>query len=141
MQHGISQIIDKPTHIPPNSASCIDLIFTCAPNLIVDSGVHPSLFPRCHHQLIYAKINFKMFFPPTYTRRIWDFSRANTDGNKQAMSGVDWENSFSNLTVHDKVVFLTDCILNICRNFVPNKLISIRDKDAPWMTLELNNDS
>ena len=36
---------------------------------------NPSLFPRCHHQLIYAKIKFKMYFPPTYTRRIWDFPR------------------------------------------------------------------
>ena len=136
-QYGLSQIIDKPTHILPNSASCNDLIFTCEPNFIVDSSVHPSLFPRCHHQLIYAKIKFKMYYPPTYTRRMWDFSRADTAGIRQAMSGVDWKNSFSDLIVHEKVAFLTDCILNICRNFVPNKFISIRDKDAPWMTPEL----
>ena len=137
MQHGLSQIIDKPTHILPNSASCIDLIFTCEPNLIVDSGVHSSLFPRCHHQLIYAKINFKIYFPPAYARRILDFARADTAGIRQAMSGVEWENSLLGLTVHDKVAFLTDCILNIFTNFVPIKLISIRDKDAPWMTPEL----
>ena len=136
-QYGLSQIIDKPTHILPNSASCIDLIFTCEPNFIVDSSFQSSLFPRCHHQLIYEKIKFKMYFTPTYTRRMWDFSRADTAGIRQAMSGVDWKTSFSDLIVHEKVAFLTDCILNICRNFVPNKFISIRDKDAPWMTPEL----
>ena len=31
MQHGLSQIIDEPTHLLPNSASCIDLIFTLHP--------------------------------------------------------------------------------------------------------------
>ena len=67
-------------------------------------------------------------------RIIWDFFPADTAGIRQAMSGVDRENSFSDLIVHEKVAFLTDCILNICRNFVPNKLIYIRDKDAPWMT-------
>ena len=53
------------------------------------------------------------------------------------MSGVDWKNSFSDIIVHEKVAFLTDCILNTCRNFVGNKFISIRDKDAPLMTPEL----
>ena len=33
--------------------------------------------------------------------------------------------------------FLTNSILNICNNFIPNKIISIRDKDAPWMTIEI----
>ena len=128
---------DKHTHILPNSPSCIDFFFTCEPNFIVDSRVHPSLFPRCHHQLLYAKIKFKMHFPPTYTRRIWDFYHEDTAGIRQAMFGVDWNKSFSYLIVHEKVSFLTDCILNICGKFVPNKLISIRDKNAPLTNPEL----
>ena len=45
--HGLQQIINSPTHILPNSSSCIDLIFTSQPNLIIDSGLHASLFSRC----------------------------------------------------------------------------------------------
>ena len=55
------------------------------------------------------------------------------------MSEVDWENYLLGTTVHHKDACLTDSIFNICRNFVPNKLISIRDKDAPWMTPELKS--
>ena len=36
--HGLQQIINSPTHILPNSASSIDLIFTSQRNLIIDSG-------------------------------------------------------------------------------------------------------
>ena len=53
--HGLKQVIDCPTHILPNSASFIDLIFTSQPNLVVESGVH--------HQIIFAKIRFKVHSP------------------------------------------------------------------------------
>ena len=48
-QFSLSQIIKEPTHILSNSASCIDLILTSLPNLVIHSGVHPSLHPNCDH--------------------------------------------------------------------------------------------
>ena len=47
--HGLSQIISHPTHILQNSSFCIDLIFTNQANLVTESGIHPSLHPKCHH--------------------------------------------------------------------------------------------
>ena len=47
--HGLEQLIYETTHILSNSSSCIDLIFTNQPNLVVDCGTHPSLHPNCHH--------------------------------------------------------------------------------------------
>ena len=61
-QYSLNQIIDGPTHILPNSVSGIDLIFTTETNFVTDSGVLPSLFPRCHHQLIFEKVSFTTFF-------------------------------------------------------------------------------
>ena len=40
--YGFHQLISQPTHLLPQTSSCNDLIFTEQPNLIVDSGVHPS---------------------------------------------------------------------------------------------------
>ena len=54
------QVIDGLTHILPNSTS-----FTTETNFVTDSGVIPSLFPRWHHQLIFAKVTFTT--PP----RLW----------------------------------------------------------------------
>ena len=36
-QYELHQIINEPTHVLENSLSCIDLIFTTQPNLVVDS--------------------------------------------------------------------------------------------------------
>ena len=39
---GLHQLIAEPTHFMGDSKSCIDLIFTDQPNLIIESVVHPS---------------------------------------------------------------------------------------------------
>ena len=46
--HGLHKIIYGLTHVLPNSASYIDLLFTSQAGLMIDSGIHPSLFTRCH---------------------------------------------------------------------------------------------
>ena len=50
----LSQIMNEPTHILSNSASCINLIFTSQPNLVMRPGIHLSLHPNCHHQIVFA---------------------------------------------------------------------------------------
>ena len=111
-QHGLRQLIDKPTHILPNSSSCIDLIFS-AENNVLESGVLSSLHPRCHHQIPYCKINFRIPFPPSYKRKIWNFSRANSTLIQRAMNEFDWDGLFEGLDVNGRVSLLTETITNI----------------------------
>ena len=70
--HGLQQLISEPTHLLPNSLSCIDLTFTDQPNFVVDSGAHPSLHPTCHHQIIFCKFNVMIEYPPPYEHLVWD---------------------------------------------------------------------
>ena len=63
---GLAQVISEPTNLEPNkNPSCIDLVVTDQPHLILDSGTRASLDPYCHHQIIYCKVNFRIP-PPTY---------------------------------------------------------------------------
>ena len=62
--HGMKQLLAESAHVLENSSSCIDLIFTNQPNLIMDARVHPLLYSKCHHQVIYAKINLQIEYPP-----------------------------------------------------------------------------
>ena len=90
-QFGLSQIIKEATHILESSSSCIDLIFTTQPNLVVESGVHPSLHPNCHHQIVFAKFNLQIYYPPPYPREIWHYKQANTeliDGQLLILIGI-----------------------------------------------------
>ena len=95
-QFELHKIINEPTQILENSSSCIDLLFTSQPNLIVDSGTHPSLYPNCHHQIIYAKLNFKIHYPPPYTRVVWHYKDSNDDLIRRVINQLNWERLFEN---------------------------------------------
>ena len=92
-QFGLSQIIKEPTHILDNSRSCIDLVFTFQPNMVIDSGVHGSLHSNCHHQVIYLKFDLKIFYPPPNEKKVWHFKHAKSDHIKRAIDIFDWESS------------------------------------------------
>ena len=57
----LSQIMAEPTNVTPNcTPSCIDLIVTDQPYLVLSSGTRPSLDPKCHHQIIHCKVNLRV---------------------------------------------------------------------------------
>ena len=104
-QFGLYQIINEPAHVLENSSSCIDLIFTSQPNLVVNSGVHPSLHPNCHHQIVYLKFNLKIHFPPPYEREIWHYGQENAELIRRAVHEFNWHRAFSNLNINERVSF------------------------------------
>ena len=73
---GLHQSISEPTHLMGDSKSCIDLIFTDQPNLIVDSGIYPSLHEQCHHQIVYGKLSVSNIALPSHTRKVWYYDKA-----------------------------------------------------------------
>ena len=56
------QVISQPTPILPTSTSCIDLIFTNQPNLVIESNVHASLLPDSYHLFVFTKLNHRISF-------------------------------------------------------------------------------
>ena len=126
---GYSQIIDKPIHILNNSKSCIDLIFCTNKNIISNYGVDVSMFEKCHHNIIFGKINISVPLPPVYVREVWDYSKANVEHINKAMSNFNWHNAFKDLSVDEKVKILNETLLNIFRNYIPCDY-----REPPWMT-------
>ena len=117
-QFGLHQLINEPTHILQSSSSCIDLIFTSQPNIVVESGVHPSLHPNCHHQNIFAKFNLKIYYPPPNLREVWHYKEANADLIKRAINNFNWEKAFSNTNINENVSLFNKTILNILNNYI-----------------------
>ena len=132
--HGYSQVISEPTNFQPNSSpSCIDLIFTNQPNLIIESGVQATLSNTCHHQIIYAKISFKIYYPPSYKREVWHYNDAQINSIQDSISNFDWKKAFENLSVNEQVELFTTTLFNIFRNFIPHENLKCNPKDPPWI--------
>ena len=138
-QCAMSQFINELTHILDNLKSCIDLVFTSRHDMIMDSGGHHSLHTNCHYQIIYAKIDFKVFYLPPYERTVRHFSRENSDHVKKAINLFDWETSLNNLDVDEQVPVFNETVMNIMSDFVPNELITCDDRDRPWMNRNIKN--
>ena len=100
------QIIKEPTHILNNS-SCIDLIFPSQADLLMESGMDPSMHSNCHHQIIYLKFDLHIFF-------------------------FDREKAFSNTSINDKVAIFNGTILNILNNHIPHETNVCNDRDPLW---------
>ena len=101
--------------------------------MIMGSGVHASLHPHCHHQIILAKFDQTVFYPPPYERNMWHFSQANSDRIKRAGDLFDCESALTDLDVNERVPVFNDTITNVMSNFVPNEIIICDDHDPPWM--------
>ena len=99
----------------------------------MNSGVYASIHPHCHHQILLAKFNLKVFYPPPYERTMWDFSQANSVGIKRAVDLLDWESALIDFDVNEQVPVFNDTIINIMSNFVPSEIIICDNSDPPWM--------
>ena len=101
--YGLHQLIQEPN----SSSSCIGLIFTSQPNLVMESGVHSSLHPSYHHQLVFAKFNLSILYPPPYERTVWFYEKADPELIQRPINEFDWIRALSNVSVDEKVCYLT----------------------------------
>ena len=66
----------------------IDLIFNSQPNLPIEYRVHPSLQPNYHREIIFAKDNLDIFYPPPHKREIWHYQKTNIDVIKRGINFI-----------------------------------------------------
>ena len=129
--YGLQQLINEPTHSTGSSSSFIDLLLCFQPNLVMKSGVHHSLHPNCHHQIIYAKFNLKVYHPPPYEREVRHYQSADSNAIEKAITYFSWERAFENLSVDEKVSLFNKTIKNILSDYIPHEIITIDDIDPP----------
>ena len=127
---GYTQISDKHTYVINKSNSCIDLIFCTNQNVISKYGVDASLFDKCHHIVIYSKINIRVHFPPVFIRVILNYSKADVQNIQKAILDFNWEKTLESLSVDSKVDLLNETLINIFRNYIPNKKIRCHYRQA-----------
>ena len=132
-QFELQQIIKEPTHILAESSSCIDLIFTSHQNLVMESGVHSSLHPNCHHQITYAKFNLKIHYPPPYKCEIMHYDQANADHIRKAVDLFPWKKTLRNLNTNDMIFLCNKTIKNIISSYIPHETVTFDDRDPPWI--------
>ena len=73
--------------------------------MVLNSGVHPSLYEKCHHQIVFGEVSLKIEFPPPYERNIWDYDKADNNLINQCIQQFDWLQAFSRKIVEEQFGF------------------------------------
>ena len=131
----LNQLIDEPTYVLPNSLSCINLIIADQLNIFVKFGIHPSLYPKSHHQIVFGIINLSVPRPPPYKRTIWKY-KAEIGMINSELRSMNWSDRFDELDVDQAVNSFTNCFMSVITQHIPNREITCCDRDAPWITDE-----
>ena len=108
---------------------------------MVESGVQSSLHQNCHHQIVFARFNLKVVFPPPYESEVWHFKKANVDHIRKAINGFQWEKSFQNMSVNYMVNLYNRAIKNILQNYIPHEIITCDDRDSIRRLIQDKNEA
>ena len=96
-------------------------------------GVDLTIFKKRHQKIIFGKINIRIPLPPSYVREVWDYRKANVKSIQKAIQTFDWLKVFGTLSVDGKVDILIETLMNIFRNYIPNKKSKYNYCQPPWM--------
>ena len=76
-------------------------------------------------------------YPPPYERTVLFYKIANPALIRKAINEFHWIRALSNVSVEEKVCYLTETLLNIIHNFMPHERIVCDDQDPPWINKEI----
>ena len=139
--HGLSQIVDKPTRATENSSTTIDLIFVNNSHRIVQSGVLDSSISD--HNVVFCTIKggVKKLPPKVFEYRC--FKYYDKEAFLKHLNNVPWSAIESTNDVDDALFFWESLLNGVVDDHAPMKTKRVKCKQSSWLTnklLELRRD-
>lgn len=141
LQFNLKQLIQEATHYTEHSSSLIDLILVRNESNILTSGVVDPFIPdqiRYHCPTI-VLLKFVRPSLRTYKRKIWYYARADFDQYREILGTHDLEMQIRNKDIDTGVEILKEAIFDAAHKSIPNKIITVRPNDHPWITCHIKN--
>ena len=128
--------VHEPTRITSTTSSILDQILTSRASLVSNVCVEPPVANNDHCSVI-ATINIKASLDPPYERLMWNYKKADIGSLKQYLRNTDWDKCFESEDIDIVASHWTETLINAARQFIPNKMATIRPKDKPWYNNDL----
>ena len=126
-------LIDQPTRYTIITATILDQ-FIVTPTLQASNvSITPPLATTDHCKI---SCHISIDLPPktALSRQIWLDSEADWDGLNVAITNHDWQSYLDRQNVNEITSLITQYLINLARQFIPNKIVTIRKGDQPWYT-------
>ena len=134
----LHQLIVEPTHYTETSSSLIDVIIANSTRNVLAGEVCDPIIPDLvrYHLPIAVLLKFLKPKQSSFKRKIWKYAEGNYELYRQILAESDWEQI---LTGQPEYVTeqISNTILNAATDSIPNKYVTIRPADPPWMHNEI----
>ena len=137
-EFSLTQMITESTHYTETSTSLIDIILFSNHAHVISSGVgDPFLHQDIrYHCPVFGILNFSKPKRKSFTRRIWRYDQGNYNLLRENVASTDW-NVLINDDINTYAKGLIDKLLHLAEDSIPNKVITIRPTDPPWITTQI----
>ena len=135
-QLGIHQIITEPTHFTENSSSLIDLLFVNNTHNLVASGTSDPFLNQHvrYHCPIFGIFKYDKPKTSSYKRTIWQYDKGDYDILRQNTRVTEWPDPADIRSVDANVEEITTKLNNLSLQCIPNKTVTIKPAEPPWIT-------
>ena len=134
-QLGLFQLIKEPTHFTENTSSLIDIMLVNNTNSLIQSGVSdPFLNQQVrYHCPIYGIFKYTKPKITSYKRIIWNYDKGDYDLLRHNASLIHWS-TLENDDLDTYTKQITDKILELTKQAIPNKHVTIKPSEPNWIT-------
>ncbi|MCG7867795.1 MAG: reverse transcriptase family protein, partial [Candidatus Thiodiazotropha taylori] len=139
--YGLKQLIKEATHYTEYSTSLIDLIMVRNPNNILTSGVADPFIPdqiRYHCPTV-VLLKFTRPTLRSYKRKIWNYARADFEKFREILREHDLVTQIQHTDIGTGVQQIEEAVFDAASKSIPNKTVTIRPNDHPWITCHIKN--
>ena len=134
-QFNLHQLIEEPTHFTEQSSSIIDLFFVSNIGSVVLSGVGDPFLQQHvrYHCPIYVFLKFSKPRVISFERHIWYYDKGDYDKLRNKARQTDWI-SLQDNDIDTYANNITNRIIGIASEYIPNKIVRIKPSEPPWIT-------
>ena len=100
----------------------------------MESGIHPSLHPNCHYQIIYAKFKLRVYYPPPNEREVWHYQNGDSNVIKKAITDVYWEEHLKTFLLMKKSLFLIKLLKTNSQTIFLTRQLQLTREIHPGLT-------
>ena len=85
-----------------------------------------------YHCPTYCVLKFKKHLSKAFSHKIWLYENAYYDAFRQTVSDYDWSTVIKE-DVNSYANTLTHTLINLSKQYIPHKIVTIRPLDLPWI--------
>jgi len=140
--HGLTQIVNKPTRSTPETENILDLFFSNQPDMINRHDVIPGL---SDHDIPLLDISTRISLNKKKPRRVYQYKKGNMEGLVSDLS--DFSDTFCNnhsnsssFNINNMWNELKEEILKVMDKHIPSKMLSSSKHLAPWISMQIKHE-